>query len=404
MNRFLTGNFLLSTAAGQRLFHEVAKELPIIDYHCHLDARSLADDTCFTNLTQLWIASDPYKHRAMRLAGWPEEVITGIASDRKKFQAWAATAPLTLGSPLYHWTALELQRYFGIDEPLCPKSAPHIWDLCNEMLASPEFTARRLLTRFPIEAVCTSNAPGDNLDAHRALADSGFSPHVIPTVRDAEPSHAECFEVFADLGCRIADHAIDTGQEFEAIRPLAAEYARRGWTMQLHLGAERRTSSRLRKLAGPAGGYATIGGSVNIGALCRFLDDLERDGALPRTILFSLNPADNAALATLTGSFAEDGVAGKIQHGPAWWFNDHALGIRTHIETLASYGLLSTFVGMTTDSRSLLSMTRHEYFRRLLCDWIGRQVEAGAFPDDPSLLDPLVHALSYGNAKKMLHL
>jgi glucuronate isomerase len=376
-------DFLLKTKTAWRLYHDHAEGLPIIDFHNHLSARDLADDRRFENITQLWIATDPYKHRAMRIAGVPERLITGDATDREKFDAWAATVPKTIGNPLFHWTALELKRHFDITEPLSPATAERVWDACSDR----RYTARQLISN--VECLCTSDRLTDDLSAHARLAD--FTTRVLPSVRDAEMVDAKRFDEFQHLGCRLADHGTDN---FQSLLPLAREYARRGWVMQLHFGAQRETSSRLRKLAGPAGGYATIGNSCDIPSLCRFLDDLEKEDCLPRTILYPLNPADYAAIATLTGSFP-----GKVQFGPAWWYNDHALGIRHHLDTLASYGLLSTFVGMTTDSRCLLSMVRHEYFRRVLCDWLGDKVEDGELPSD---LGWLVRAIAYENARQWI--
>lgn len=419
MNEFIHDEFLLKTATARRLYHEFAEGLPIIDYHNHLDARDLAEDRVFENFTQLWIASDPYKHRAMRIAGVPERLITGDASNREKFDAWAAAVPQTLGNPLFHWTALELKRYFGINKMLSPETAGRVWDQCNEKLRSAEFSARQLIARAKVECLCTSDRLSDDLAAHARLAQSDFATRVLPSLRvDELPADARAFQAerqdffhevgatlvgrvdfFERMGCRFADHAL---VDFDAdmLRFLGSEYGRRGWILQLHMGAQRQTSTRLRQLAGPAGGYATIGPACDIPGLCRFLDDLERQGRLPRTILYPLNPADYAALATLTGSFTEDGVRGKIQLGPAWWYNDHALGIRQHLDVLANYGLLSTFIGMTTDSRSLLSMARHEYFRRVLCDWLGDQVEAGTMPGDGNLPGQLVRAIAYENARR----
>ncbi len=407
MSEFIHNDFLLKTQTARRLYHEFAEGLPIIDYHCHLDPRELADDRQFENLTQVWIASDPYKHRAMRIAGVPERWITGDATDREKFDAWAATVPQTVGNPLFHWTALELKRYFGVTEWLSSESAPRVWETCNSLLRSPGYTARRLIERANVECLCTSDRLEDDLDSHARLAQSDFATRVLPSLRvdDCETVDralvAQRLDVFEQAGCQLADHALDDFGS-DNVRFLAREYGRRGWIMQLHIGAQRQTSSRLRRLAGPAGGYATIGRSCDIPGLCRFMDDLEKEECLPRMILYPLNPADNAALATLTGSFAEDGVRGKIQFGPAWWYNDHALGIRNQLDALASYGLLSAFIGMTTDSRSLLSMTRHEYFRRVFCDWLGDQVQARSLPDDDQLLGPLVRAVAYENARRWL--
>jgi len=376
-------DFLLRTKTARRLYHEHAESLPIIDYHNHLDARDLVEDRLFENITQLWIAPDPYKHRAMRLAGVPERFITGNATDREKFDAWAATVPQTIGNPLYHWTALELKRYFDITEPLSPDNADRVWDACRER----GYTARQLIAN--VECLCISERLTGDLDAYTRL--KGFPTRILPSVRDAETLDTARLDEFQQLGCRLADHGTD---DFSSLRSLACEYARRGWIMQLHFGAQRETSTRLRKLAGPAGGYATIGNRCDIPGLCRFLDDLEQDGCLPRMILYPLNPSDYAAIATLTGSFP-----GKLQFGPAWWYNDHALGIRHHLDTLANYGLLATFIGMTTDSRCLLSMVRHEYFRRVLCDWLGEKVEAGELPPN---LGGLVRALCYENARQWI--
>ncbi|MBC8039813.1 MAG: glucuronate isomerase [Opitutaceae bacterium] len=404
MNPFNTDAFLLSTDTAWRLYRDVAAPLPIIDYHNHLDARALAADAGFSDVTALWIASDPYKHRAMRILGVPEAQITGDADARTKFNRWAESVPQLIGNPLYDWTALELLRFFGIDEPLSPASADRTWAACNEKLRSPEFTARGLLTRANVEVVCTSDNLDDDLSTHSALASSGFGTRVVPSLRDAARVDAARFDAFARLGCPIADHAVSDPEQLPALAEVAAEYARRGWTMQLHLGALRETSSRLRRLAGPAGGYAGIAPGFDLVAVARFLDALEQQGSLPRTILFPLNPVDYAATATLTGSFAEAGVPGKVQLGPAWWWNDHRLGMRQHLDALASYGALSTFIGMTTDSRSFLSTVRHEYFRRILCEWIGEQVEGGRFPNDEALLANLLRKLCYQNAKDFLKL
>lgn len=379
--------FLLKTKTAQRLYHEHAEGLPIIDFHNHLSATDLADDREFENITQLWIAPDPYKHRAMRIAGVPERLITGDASDREKFNAWAATVPKTVGNPLFHWTALELKRYFDISEFLSPETAAWIWDACNNR----RYTARQLIAKNNVECLCTSNLLTDDLTAHARL--TGSKPRVLPSVRDAETVDAQRLDEFQRLGCRLADHAV-SDFDSETLRACAREYARRGWVLQLHFGAQRDTNTRLRNLAGPAGGYATIGNACDIASLCRFLDDLDREDALPKTILYPLNPSDYPAIATLTGSFP-----GKIQFGPAWWYNDHALGIRKHLDALAHYGLLSTFIGMTTDSRSWLSMVRHEYFRRVLCDWLGDKIEAGEWPSDVGWL---VRAICYDNARQWI--
>lgn len=398
---------LLTTATARRLYHYHAAHLPIIDYHSHLDAHDLLDDRRFASITALWITSDPYKHRAMRIAGVPERLITGDATDRERFDAWAATVPQTIGNPLYFWTALELKRFFVIDEPLSPATADAIWQRCNERLGEATHRARGLLARYDVACVCTSDRLTDDLAVHARLAAAGLRTRVLPSLRiddvdavDADTCDAH-LERFRRAGCRLADHAAITGDRERWWR-LANTYARHGWTLLLHLGAQRHTSSRLRERLGPAGGYAAIGDALNLQALCGFLDELDRAGHLPRTVLFPANPADYAPCANLSGSFARDGVRGLIQLGPAWWFNDHDLGMHAQLDACAGYGLLSTNIGMTTDARSLLSLARHEHFRRVLCDWLGRQVTAGRWPDDDGLNGRLVADLCHHNAHRCL--
>lgn len=448
---------------ARQLYHGTAAALPIIDYHCHLDPRELAADRRFENLAQLWLTGDPYKHRALRIAGVPERCITGAAGDREKFEHWAATVPLTLGNPLHHWSALELQRYFGVDEPLSPATASRIWEAAAARLREPAFSARNLLARARVACVCTSDRLLDDLSVHARLAQEWPAVRVLPSLRaddlvacdsvefaawlralgtatgtpvvsfeTFQAAVARKLDAFAHAGCVLSDHGLDrfiyvptTEAEAAALfreaaggvalapadavrlrsailRFLGIAYAKRGWIMQLHLGAQRQTSSRLRRLAGPAGGYATIGNASDVPGLCAWFDDLEAASGLPRVNLYPLNPADFVPLAVLTGSFAEDGVPGKLQLGPAWWFNDHENGMRAQLDALASHGLLATFIGMTTDSRSLLSMARHEYFRRVFCNYVGDQVERGAFPRDPALLANLVQRVCHDNAAAAL--
>lgn len=465
MSSFIHDDFLLRSATARALYHGHAAAAPIVDYHCHLDPRDLAADRRFADLAQLWVTGDPYKHRAMRIAGVPERLVTGDATPREKFDAWAATVPQTLGNPLHPWTALELKRYFGVDEPLTAESAPRIWETANARLAAPGYTARGLLAQRGVACVCTSDRLLDDLAPHAAIARERGALRVLPSLRADDVVAVESADFptwvralgaatggaiadydafraalqrklddFARAGCRLSDHGLDdfsyasvgeseaaalfarrlageTPSPAEAMRLrsallqfLGAEYARRGWIMQLHLGAQRRTSSRLRRLAGPAGGYAGIGRACDVPSLVAWLDDLESAGALPRTILYPLNPTDFAPLAVLAGSFVGDGTPGHVQLGPAWWFNDHAPGMRAQLEAVANYGLLSVFIGMTTDSRSLLSMVRHEYFRRVFCDWLGAQAEAGAMPSDVEELGVLVRAVCHGNARRALAL
>jgi glucuronate isomerase len=463
MSAFIHDDFLLPSERARRLYHEHAAQLPIVDYHSHVSARDLARDRQFANLVELWIAPDQYKHRAMRTLGVAECFITGDAPPEEKFAQWAASVPRTLGNPLFHWTAIELRNYFGVDELLSPGTAAAVWQTANAQLQQPSHRARALLQRANVELVCSSDLFLDSLEDHAALAQAGVAARVVPSLRADDALAIESgnfigwardlgaatrsdeatlegfqqalerrMDVFAAHGCTISDHGIDvldytptsereaaelysrrragaTLSATEAVQLRSAVllflgrcYARRGWAMQLHLGAQRQTSSRLRRIAGAAGGYATIGRPTDIARLCRLLDDLESAGGLPRTVLYTLNPADNAAFATITGSFAEEGVAGKVQFGPAWWFNDHELGIRTHLETLTHHGLLWTWAGMTTDSRSLLSMSRHDYFRRVFCSYLAHEAERGAYPADEAILAEYVRRVCYENPRAML--
>ncbi|PSR54052.1 glucuronate isomerase [Adhaeribacter arboris] len=461
---FLTPNFLLDNKTAAGLYHEVAAHLPILDYHNHLHPQNLAENKTFANITQLWITHDPYKHRAMRLNGVPEKYITGDAADKEKFLKWAETLPNTLGNPLYHWSCLELQTVFGINKLLNPGTAEEIWHSCNEQLKRNNFGMLDILKKFNTELVCTSDDLLDDLAFHQAATFKSNNITVLPSLRadsilnvghpafsnwlkklaaqagvtiHSPETFREAVQIrldyFSDTGCLLADHALNAGFHFNLPAPkkenellqkliqgevlplaeqvqlqsfllvfLGEEYRKRGWVMQLHIGAQRATSTRLRKLAGPAGGFATIGKTCDIDSLCCFLDALDSQNNLPKTILYTLNPADNEALATLTGSFAEDGVTAKIQFGPAWWYNDHLTGIEKQLLAVASYGLLPHFIGMTTDSRSVLSFTRHDYFRRILCNLLGKWAEAGRIPSDKSTLEELIRNISYHNAKNWL--
>lgn len=457
---FLTDDFLLRTDAARELYHVYAGHLPVIDYHNHLDLKALATDKRYDDLAELWVTHDPYKHRAMRIDGIPEYSITGASSSAEKYEAWARTCPHTVGNPLYHWTALELKRIFHVDDLLAPDTAGEIYRHCNALLPQEGYSTMEILRRWNVEILCTSDDLLDDVSLHRAASGRSAGPKVLPSLRAdsilafgtpgfkawverlgqvapvrslEEYLHALRLrlDAFDGAGCRLADHALDNGFAFrlpdadEASRifaaclqgggdvtaadnvklrsfvllKLAQEYAARGWVMQLHVGAERFTTSRLRRLCGPAGGYATIGNGCDIRSLCDFLDSAEQADGMPKTILYTLNPADNAAFATLTGSFTGDGVAGKLQFGPAWWYNDHKEGMESHFRALSSYGLLSRFIGMTTDSRSILSFSRHEYFRRILCGYVGGQVEKGELPNDMNLLGEMVKGIAYGNVR-----
>lgn len=447
-------HFLLHTPLSQWLYHDCAKNLPIIDYHNHLSVEDLASGRNYENLARLWLLSDPYKHRAMRICGVEERYITGNAGDFEKMQAWMSVLPRLVGNPLYDWSVLEMKQAFGIE--LNPETIDcrELWQETNRMLSRRDYGATGLLSKFCVEyaAPCASAADditdffqleyaapslrGDDMvnlsgrEVEKLERAAGVPVHSLEDYFTAATGR---IEEFHKAGCRFSDHALDDGFEYRSddgknekrfqevregkpmteedqrrlsshiLRFLAGEYARKGWTMQLHIGARRFTSSRLRALAGPAGGFAGIGGGCDVKSLTQMLDEFEQGSyGLPKVILFTLNPADNAVMSVLSGSYSQDGVTGKVQQGPAWWWCDHLHGMREVFESVSSYGVLSAFVGMTTDSRSILSFVRHEYFRRALCGWIGDKVEKGELPDSPELLKKLVEAVCYNNAKKRI--
>ncbi len=457
-------DFLLQNEAARELYHRHAAPMPILDYHCHLPPGDVADDRRFENLTKIWLDGDHYKWRAMRANGVAERYCTGDASDWEKFEQWAATVPMTLRNPLYHWTHLELNRPFGIaDRLLGPDTARDIWDACNARLAEPGFSARGIMRQMDVRLVCTTDDPTDDLAAHRRIAaDAAFPVRVLPTFRpDAalqtdDPAAwnawvdrlaaAAGVEVrdwdtllealdrrhaaFHAAGGRLSDHglmtppaddftgrqvaaAFDSLRGGRAIDPAAAGAfasalmdafgrmdAQRDWTMQLHLGPLRNVNTRRFQALGRDTGFDTIGDFEIARPLARFLDRLEADGRLPRTILYNLNPRDSAVLAAMTGNFQDGVTPGKIQYGSAWWFLDTKDGMEAQLDLLSNLGLLSRFVGMLTDSRSFLSYTRHEYFRRILCNRLGAEMEAGLLPNDPDWIGGLVRDLSYRNAAR----
>ncbi|MBQ7650653.1 MAG: glucuronate isomerase, partial [Victivallales bacterium] len=425
---------LLTTELSRKIYGAV-KGLPIIDFHNHLPVKDIVGNRQYHDLTELWVASDPYKHRAMRICGVREALITGDASPKEKFLAWAQTAPKQLGNPLWHWTRLELLRVFGIEEELTPDTAESIWRRTSEMLATPEYRTLPILERFNIEYAAPCCTIQDSLEPFKEfLIDKRF--RLVPSLRGDDmlsPTQemlkqlSSRLDDFHGAGCRIADHALDAGFRYQPdagndkdiladckpgistasamLRLLGQEYARRGWILQLHIGALRQTSERLRREAGPAGGYAGIGHSCDIASISALLNDLERlPFGLPRTILYTLNPVDHAALAVLAGSFPGDGVRGNVQLGPAWWLCDHIHGMRDCLEVTAAYGVLSVFNGMTTDSRSILSFVRHEYFRRVLSAWLASKVSSGEMPDDFDRLAQLAREICHENAKTVLQL
>ena len=459
MKAFMDKDFLLSTETAKHLYHDFAAEMPIIDYHCHLDPKEIFEDRKFENITQVWLGGDHYKWRLMRSAGVEERFITGDATDREKFQKWAETLSLAIGNPLYHWSHLELRNYFGYEGVLNGDTAEEVWNLCNEKLQT--MSARKLIEESNVKALCTTDDPADSLEWHaRIAADERFSVKVLPSFRPDKAvgiekadyldylqrlgditSFAQLADVlkdrlafFVSLGCRVSDHGLDavpyapaTDAEVEAIfkrrlsgelptaqeakqfktallLALGREYHRLGVVMQLHFGVIRDNSRRVFKALGPDAGIDSIGDAPSIKELAAFLCALDETGELPKTILYSLNPNDNAALVTVMGAFQTGEAVSKVQHGSAWWFNDHKRGMIDQLTTLAADGYLAGFVGMLTDSRSFLSYARHEYFRRILCDLIGGWVENGEYPNDDSALRTIVEGVCYTNAQRYFHL
>lgn len=464
MTGFLGEDFLLSNDIARRLYHDHAASQPIFDYHCHLPPKDIAENRRFANLSEIWLEGDHYKWRAMRANGVPERYITGDAPTYEKFLAWARTVPYTLRNPLYHWTHLELQRYFGISELLDEKSAPAIWERANSALAH-DLTAHGILNKFHVEVVCTTDDPADDLRHHRAIAKSNLATRVFPAFRPdkalaigteefacwikqlAPAANIEVRDLntflsalrkrhddFHALGCRLSDHGLDHCFATPCSERTAAEIfskaqaqhaistdertqfasfmmlffarldAEKSWTKQLHLGARRNVNSAARRQLGPDTGYDTIGDFSQIPSLTAYLDLLTQENALPRMILYNVNPSDTFSFATLIGSFQGGDPPGKIQYGGAWWFLDQKQGITAQLDALSNVGLLSRFIGMVTDSRSFMSYPRHEYFRRILCDLIGQDVARGELPNDDGLLRRLVEDICYGNARRYLQL
>lgn len=398
---FINDKFMLKNDTAIELY-EAVKDLPIIDYHCHISPKMIAENYKFKNATELFLGGDHYKWRQLRTNGVDEKYITGDAPDYEKWLAFAKTMPYLLGNPLYHWTHLELKRYFDIDETLCEESAKRIWDKVNACLERDEFSTQGLIKRSGVEVICTTDAPYDTLEYHKALKD--FEVKVIPAWRpdiyDIKPDFGERMDYFHENGCRLADHAVDRmdDETINALITLGREYARRGWVWQLHIGALRNNNSRMLKKLGPDTGFDSINDFEIARGLSKILDTLDSEGALPKTILYCLNPKDNYVLGTMLGNF-QGGVPGKIQFGSGWWFNDQRDGMVAQMRALANLGMLSRFVGMLTDSRSFVSYTRHEYFRRILCNLIGEWVEDGEYPRDMDTLKKIARDICYFNAK-----
>ncbi len=455
-------NFLLYNQTAIDLYHNYAKDLPIIDYHCHIDPKEIYENKKFNNITEAWLYRDHYKWRAMRSNGIDEKYITGDGSDYDKFLAWSQTIPMSIGNPLYHWTHLELQRFFGIYEPLDGDTAPAIWKKANELINAEGFNVRDLIIKSNVETICTTDDPIDTLEYHiKIKEDTSFNVNVLPTfrpdkgieinldgfvcwVKDLEKvtkitinnydEFLQAFDsrirFFNSVGCRIADHGIDgvvvyaeaSREEAAAIfakalegkvissdeekkyktytlRHLFKRYYELGWTMQLHIAALRSNNTRMLEKIGPNTGFDSINDESIAYPLSRLLDSVDRENSLPKTILYTLNPKDNYVLGTMIGNFQGDGIPGKMQFGAAWWFNDNRDGMIEQMKVLANLGLLGRFVGMLTDSRSFLSYTRHEYFRRIACNLIGEWVENGEVPNNYKLLKRIVQGICYNNAK-----
>ncbi len=462
MKKFLDENFLLNTKTAQTLYHEYAAKMPIIDYHCHLPQQQIAENTQFENISRVWLNGDHYKWRAMRTNGVDERYITGDKPDREKFRKWAETVPYTLRNPLYHWTHLELQRYFGISELLSPKTADSIFDETQAKLQTPEYSVRGLLRKMNVELICTTDDPVDSLDVHQRLKDEQYEIPVLPAFRPDNAMNLDNLakfkmyvgkleaaadvsvatytdfvealkrrhDFFATMGCSVSDHGLEEiySDDFtdEAInrifdkaisgRPVSGEEhrkfksallllfgrwdAEKGWVQQFHLGALRNNNSRMLHQLGPDTGWDSIGDFSQAKNLSKFLDRLDKENKLAKTVLYNLNPADNELMATMIGNFNDGSVAGKIQFGSAWWFLDQKDGMIRQINALSNMGLLSRFVGMLTDSRSFLSFPRHEYFRRLLCDLFGAEIENGELPNDIEWVGKVVQDISYNNARQ----
>ena len=460
MAKFMDQDFLLKSEAAKKLYHEHGAKMPIIDYHCHINPMEIYEDKRYSTITEVWLGGDHYKWRAMRSCGVPEYYITGGATAAEKFQKWGETIPKLIGNPLYHWTHLELQRYFGITEPLTGENAMEIYEKCNKILSQPDMSVRGIIRKSGVKLICTTDDPVDDLKAHQLLAADPTAPAVVlPAFRPDKAMRADKetfpayvaqlekvvgYEInsvadmrralndriayFASLGCCVSDHALDycfcveadeetlddifarakagkgiTWEEQLAyhtalLLSVGQEYYKRDWVMQLHFGCLRDNSKKMFRKLGPDTGFDSMNDAANAVGLAKLLGVLEEADALGKTILYSLNPADNGIIGTIMGGFQTDSkIPGKIQQGSAWWFNDHKVGMEEQMKSLMSLGAMGTFNGMLTDSRSFLSYTRHEYFRRILCNLFGQMVEDGEYPADWERLGQMVEDISYNN-------
>ena len=461
MKQFMDQDFLLSTDSAKSLYHTYAKNMPIVDYHCHINPQEIFEDRKFDNITQVWLGGDHYKWRQMRSNGVDEKYITGDASDREKFQKWAETLSKLIGNPLYHWSHLELQRYFGYTGYLNGDTAEEVWNLCNEKLHEASMSARNIIKQSNVTLICTTDDPADSLEWHQKIAaDTSFDVKVLPAWRPDKAMNVEKpdfasyigklsevsgmeikdfsslkaalnnrMEFFKNQGCSVSDHALEyvmyvpaDDAELEAIFAkglagkaiskeeelkfktafmlfAAKEYNRMGWVMQLHYGCKRDNNAMMFEKLGADTGFDCINNYAPSAQMADFLNALSATNEIPKTILYSLNPNDNASIGTILGCFQSD-YPGKIQQGSAWWFNDHKVGMTEQMTSLANLGCLGNFIGMLTDSRSFLSYTRHEYFRRILCELIGGWVDNGEYPDDQKALKEIIEGISYNNAIK----
>ena len=400
---FINDDFMLRNATAKELYHSFAENTPIIDYHCHLSPKMIAENYRFKNAYDLFLGGDHYKWRLMRTFGIDEELITGSADDFEKWKAFSETVPYMIGNPMYHWTHLELKRYFDIDTTLSGETAKEIWDTVNEYLKKDEYSAKGLISQSNVEVICTTDNPYDNLEYHKQL--QGFSTKVLPTFRpdltELKSDITDRMDYFTENGCSLSDHSIDRMDDdiIEKIIFLGGEYAKRGWTMQLHIGALRNNNTKMFEKIGPDTGFDSINDFRIAQGLSTILDTLEKKDLLPKTVLYCLNPKDNYVLGAMIGNFQKAPAAGKIQFGSGWWFNDQRDGMEAQMKSLANLGLLSKFVGMLTDSRSFVSYPRHEYFRRILCNLIGGWGENGEYPVDVVMLERIIRDICYYNAK-----